>query len=89
LVVYYPHKQVSSGSMYLIARTSVAPESVARAIVAEVHALDSEAPVYDVRTMKDRLSDSLARRRFSTVVLSAFACFALALGAIGVYAILS
>jgi ABC-type antimicrobial peptide transport system permease subunit len=36
-----------------------------------------------------RLSDSPARRRFSTVMLSAFACFALALAVIGVYAILS
>jgi len=89
MVVYYPHKQASSGGMYLVARTSVAPESVASAMVGEAHALDSEAAVYDVRTMKDRLSDSLARRRFSTVMLSAFACFALALAAIGVYAILS
>jgi predicted permease len=89
MVVYYPNKRATSGSMYLVARTSVAPESVASAIVGEVHALDSEAPVYDVRTMKDRLSDSLARRRFSAVMLSAFACFALALAAIGVYAILS
>jgi hypothetical protein len=75
MVVYYPHKQASSGGMYLVARTIVAPESVGSAIVREVHALDSEAAVYDVMTMKDRLSDSLARRRFSTVMLSAFCLF--------------
>jgi putative ABC transport system permease protein len=46
-------------------------------------------PVYQVRTMRDRLYESLARQRFSSTMLGAFALFALALAAIGLYGVLS
>ena len=46
-------------------------------------------PVYDVSTMEQRLSESLARQRFSMVMLGAFAAFALILAAIGVYGVMS
>jgi putative ABC transport system permease protein len=42
-----------------------------------------------VRTMQDRLSASLARQRFSTTMLGAFALFALILAAIGIYGVIS
>jgi len=45
--------------------------------------------VYNVRTMKGRLYDSLARQRFSTTMLGAFAAFALLLAAVGVYGVMS
>jgi ABC-type antimicrobial peptide transport system permease subunit len=46
-------------------------------------------PVYDVRTMPDRLRGSLARQRFSMTMLGAFAGFALILAAVGVYGVMS
>jgi putative ABC transport system permease protein len=46
-------------------------------------------PVYDVRTMDDRLYDSLARQRFASAMLGAFAAFALLLAAVGVYGVMS
>jgi ABC-type antimicrobial peptide transport system permease subunit len=45
--------------------------------------------VYDVRTMQDRMKASLARQRFSMIMLGAFAAFALILAAVGVYGVLS
>jgi putative ABC transport system permease protein len=39
--------------------------------------------------MEDRISDSLARQRFSTLMLGAFAVFALILAAVGVYGVMS
>jgi ABC-type antimicrobial peptide transport system permease subunit len=45
--------------------------------------------VYDVRTMQDRLYDSLARQRFSSTMLTAFAAFALQLAAVGIYGVMS
>ena len=46
-------------------------------------------PVYDIRTMNDRMADSLARQRFSMLMLGGFAAFALLLAIVGVYGVLS
>ncbi|HEV2445443.1 MAG TPA: FtsX-like permease family protein, partial [Candidatus Sulfopaludibacter sp.] len=46
-------------------------------------------PVFDIRTMDDRMYDSMARQRFSTIMLGAFALFALILAAVGVYGVIS
>ena len=45
--------------------------------------------MYDVQTMQTRLHDSLARQRFSTIMLGAFALFALILAIVGVYGVMS
>jgi len=89
MVVYFPNKQRPAGTMYLVARTDADPASTAGSMIAEAHSLDADAPVFNIRTMQDRLYDSLARQRFSTVMLGALACFAVVLAAIGVYAVLS
>jgi predicted permease len=88
MVVYYPQAQQAS-NLYIVARTSGDPGSLASSMVREVHALDRDVPVYDVRTMDDRMYDSLARQRFSTTMLVAFAVFAMILAAIGVYGAIS
>jgi predicted permease len=74
---------------YLVARTASDPAVAAQAIAREIHAADPSVPVYDVRTMQDRMSDSMARQRFSTIMLGAFAAFALILAAVGVYGVMS
>jgi predicted permease len=89
IVTYVPMWQQPSNSMYLVARTSSAPESLANAITREIHAVVPAAPVYGVRTMDDRLRDSLARQRFSAIMLGAFALFALILATVGVYGVIS
>lgn len=89
MVVYYPCTQNVSNSMYVVARTSSDPASLAGAIVGEVHAIDSDVPVYNISTMDARVSRSLARQRFSMDMLGAFAGFALLLAAVGVYGVMS
>ena len=89
IVVYFPQQQNPGNMMFLAVRTSSDPVLLAGAIVNQVHAVDTNVAVYQVRTMADRLYDSLARRRFSTVMLGAFALFALVLSAIGVYGVMS
>ncbi|HXA67154.1 MAG TPA: FtsX-like permease family protein, partial [Bryobacteraceae bacterium] len=65
------------------------PAALTGAIVREIRAVESNAAVYNIRTMQDRLHDSLARQRFSTLMLGAFAAFALLLAAVGVYGVMS
>jgi ABC-type antimicrobial peptide transport system permease subunit len=74
---------------YLVARTSSDPAAAAGAIAREIHAHDPSIPVYEIRTMQDRMRDSMARQRFSTIMLGSFAVFALILAAIGVYGVMS
>jgi predicted permease len=89
MVLYYPHKQTGGRGMYIVARTTSDPANAAGAIVSEIHRLDPNSPVFDVSTMQTRLHSSLARQRFSTSLLAAFAGFALLLASIGLYALLS
>jgi predicted permease len=89
MVVYYPEQQSADGDLYLVARTSNDPASVASAMVREIHAIDAGVPVFEVRTMQERLHDSLARQRFSMAVLGGFAGFAMLLAAVGVYGVIS
>jgi predicted permease len=77
------------GGGYLVARTSSDPAAAAGAIAREIRSLDPTIVMYDVRTMQDRMHDSLARQRFSAIMLGAFAVFALILAAVGVYGVMS
>jgi predicted permease len=86
IVVYRPSPGLLS---WQVARTSSDPAAVAGAIVREIQAVDPTIPVFDVRTMTDRMHDSMARQRFSTIMLGAFALFALVLAAVGVYGVMS
>jgi predicted permease len=86
MVMYFPNYGRTS---YVVARTSVAPATMADAMVQQVHAIDPDVPVYDIATMDQRLQDSVARQRFAMTMLAAFAGFALILAAIGLYGVLS
>jgi predicted permease len=88
-VTYFAHGQQPSNGMYLVARADTDAAALSSAIVREVHAADRNVPVYEVRTMQERLYDSLARRRFSSTMLGAFAAFALLLAAVGVYGVMA
>jgi predicted permease len=86
---YTPHAQSLSGTMYVVARTSVEPSSLATSVTKEARALDPNVPAFDVKTMEQRLSDSLARRRFAMTALGLFALVAMALAAVGIYGVMS
>jgi predicted permease len=86
IVFYRP----SAGALgYQVARTSADPAAVAASMVRAIREVDPTIPVYDIRTMTDRMHESLARQRFSMLMLGGFAAFALLLAIIGVYGVLS
>jgi putative ABC transport system permease protein len=89
IAVYFAHAQQAGGGMYLTARTAIEPEQMANAIVAQIHKVDPNVVVYDIRTMQERLHASLARQRFASTLLASFAVFAILLAAIGVYGVIS
>jgi putative ABC transport system permease protein len=74
---------------YLIVSTSVEPRSVASSVRGAVWEVDRDQPVSDISTMEDVLSESLARQRFSTILLGVFGAVALVLAAVGIYGLMS
>ncbi|HEV2351020.1 MAG TPA: ABC transporter permease [Terriglobia bacterium] len=89
IAVYFPNLQQPNNGMFLVARTTSDPALLAGSIAREIHAVDPSVVVYGVRTMQDRLYDSLARQRFAATMLGAFSAFALLLAAVGVYGVMS
>lgn len=89
IAVYFAEQQGPGSGMFLVARTSSDQAGLASAMAGEIHAVDPDVVVYGVRTMQERLYNSLARQRFSSIMLGAFAAFALLLAAVGLYGVLS
>ena len=58
-------------------------------MVRKIHDFDPTITVFDVQTMTDRMHGSMARQRFATMMLGAFAVFALILAVVGVYGVMS
>ncbi len=89
IATYFPHPQMPGQRMFLAVRTSSEAAALASAVVSEIHAVDPDVVVYGIRTMQERMHDSLARQRFSSTMLGAFAVFALLLAAVGLYGVMS
>jgi len=89
IAFYLPQTQYVTRDMNVVLRCAGDPASLATAVTDEVHALDPDLPLYNVLTMEARVGESLARRRFSMLLLTLFACLALALAAIGTYGVMA
>jgi len=89
--IYQPHAQKPEFLrwMTVVARTNVEPMTLASAVRSQVLAMDKDQPVYDIATMEQLLSQSVANPRFYMVLLGLFAFISLALAAVGVYGLLA
>jgi predicted permease len=89
IAMYHPHLQVPSRAMNVVVRTEGDPAAATSAVTSEIRGLDSDMPIYNVRTMDDRVGESLARRRFAMLLLAVFAVLALVLASVGVYGVIA
>jgi putative ABC transport system permease protein len=86
---FWPHPQLGYNVMTLTVRTAADPGSVARAVERQVHALDKDQPVSDVRTMEQWVAKSLAQTRYSSLLLMIFAGLALVLAAVWINGVMT
>jgi predicted permease len=89
IATYFPQLQAADRGMFLAVRTSSEAAGLSSAVVSQIHEVDPDVVVYEIRTMQDRLHDSLSRQRFASTMLGAFALFALLLAAVGLYGVMS
>jgi putative ABC transport system permease protein len=79
----------STRRINLLLRTDIEPASLSSAVRAQIAALNKDQAVFNVRTMDDIVSQSVAPRRFSMMLLTVFAVAALMLASIGIYGTMS
>lgn len=89
IAFYFPQTQFRTREINVVARGSAAPSALTAAVTREIHSLDPDLPIYRVRTIAQRVDESLARRRFSMVLLGLFSGVALVLATIGIYGVIA
>jgi putative ABC transport system permease protein len=88
-VVYFPQRQVERTNYTLLIRTNVPAGSLERTIRETVASIDPAQPVYEVRTMFERVQETWAHSRFMSFLLLIFAGLALTLSMVGLYGVLA
>ncbi len=87
-VVYRPFAQQAWRSVFLVARTSGDPRTLASSLRREVAAVDRGITIAEVATLDDVLSSATSQPRFRSLLLAAFAAVAIAIAAIGLYGVI-
>jgi len=88
--IYYPYTQTQAARMYhVVVKTAADDPAIASAIRAELRRVDPELALFDVKSMGERLSDSMGNRRAAMAICLVFAALALVLSALGIYGVLA
>jgi predicted permease len=89
MAYYRYHGQTPSRAMTVVVRGASDPAGLAGAVTRQIRELDPDLPIYKMRTMSERVDESLAERRFSMLLLTVFAALALGLAATGIYGVMA
>ncbi|HYO16407.1 MAG TPA: ABC transporter permease [Thermoanaerobaculia bacterium] len=87
--LYLPYRQTPYRSMFVVVRSQLETAAAINLVKRELRAIDPGLPISEVLTMEQRLSTSLASRRFSMLLFSMFASVALVLAVVGIYGVLA
>jgi predicted permease len=94
--LYYPFSQVPDSDlrrwselMSIAVRTGIDPLSVVESLRRSVRGATNDQVIYEVRTMQQLASASLARQRFLLMLFGIFSGLALLLACIGIYGVLA
>ena len=86
---YVPQYQVPTDGMVLLLRTSAPLQGVERNLRQLAASVDPTQPVYDVRSMQDRVAETWAAPRLMAFLLGTFAGLALVLAVVGIYGVMA
>ncbi len=88
-VIYYPVRQKVWDVLVLMVRTDSDPAALAAAVANQIHQMDKTIPRIEPATVKDQLWEMGSQRSFQTGLFALFGFLAMALAAIGIYAVVS
>jgi|RhiMetdeSRZDD1v2_1073273.scaffolds.fasta_scaffold72389_4 putative ABC transport system permease protein len=86
---YFSLDQSPAPRFTLAIKTTMDPAVLTKTLRAEMAKIDSDIPVFDIRTLDERTQLSLRQRRAAMILGLAFATVALFLSAIGIYGVLT
>lgn len=88
--LYLPMRQTADyADMQLVVRTALPPDTLAAGIRTALRPIDPKLPVHEFQPLQDLVDRAVSPRRFLMWLLSGFAAFALTLGSLGIYAVVS
>jgi putative ABC transport system permease protein len=88
--IYYPYRQLPFPlGAGIVVRSTLEAGAVSSMVASAIREIDPELPVYDVRTLEQRVTRSLGDRSLAAAVLGGFAALALVLALLGTYGVLS
>ena len=87
--LYRPLLDVGNGGASILVHTTVEPQSVLGGVRNEMRQIDPGLVIAQIRTMEDLVGRSTADRRFTMLLIIAFAALAVLLAAIGLYGVVS
>lgn len=86
---YFSYGRIGMPALTVVVRTVAPPETMTAALRAQVHSLDHDLPVYNVRALEQIVYNAAGQPRFQTTLLGLFSAVALLLAAIGVYGVMA
>ena len=87
--MYAPYKQDTFGTMWVLVATDGDPSLLSGPSRQALLDVDRTLPAFSMATLSSVVSDSVAQRRFSMLLLSTFALVALFLAAVGLYGVVA
>jgi predicted permease len=88
-IIYVPFVQRPAPSAYALLKSDLPRGTLAGAIRAAAFDIDKNQPVYDLKTMDDRVSDSVQGARFNLYLAGGVAFSAMLLVAVGIFGTVS
>jgi putative ABC transport system permease protein len=87
--IYMAHAQSPDNVMTIAVRSSVDPPAMVAAVRRDVQSLDRDLPVFDIKSLAQRVEESGSQKRLIVFLLSVFAAVALLLASVGIYGVMA
>jgi predicted permease len=88
-VCYLSYRQLFLPDAYLLVRSALPPAQLVNSVKAAIRSSYPEQAVFNVRTMEQVVTRSVAEPRFQASLVGAFALLAVAMAATGMYSVIS